>query len=157
MTNDNFVYIDVGSVADPRLTNIDCPECHRGYLKVSKFDATKLICFECGVKIDEREVMKDQKLLPSPDLTGMGFGKKPFFNQVNANHPLGSGGNERGAYAVDDGSLYEQAKKTSFNNMGNDSNIHIQNKGGRKIDPQTLNLIKKVAGRTGQIIDISIE
>lgn len=171
MTDDNFVYIDVGPSGDTDIQNmnrIPCPECNRDYLKPSKFNAATFICFECGLKITEEDLKKEEKYIPQE--MGTAYSNKPYFNQTNANkNYLGSTGNEseRGAYVVNEGTLYEQAKRYSFTNMGRgdnnntntNTNTTIHNKSGRKLelDQETLNAVKKIAGsKTAQIVDVSL-
>lgn len=117
MTEDGFLFIDVGpshSNQDLRnLTKIRCPSCNKEYLKVSKFNSSKLLCsnFEnCCYETTVEQLKKEEKYIPQE--MGTAYSNKPYLNQVNANkNYLGSTGNERGSYAINDGSLYDQAKK----------------------------------------------
>lgn len=132
------------------LEKIDCPDCHRGYLQRSKNAQSKLICIECGLIIDERELMPQSKYVPETGQYG-----KPFDSQTSANQgPIPPAINEGRAFVVGN-SIEEDLKSVSLMGMGQPKDGVEYS--GKSVDNEALEKVHYIAKKLGDNVKVHLE
>jgi hypothetical protein len=144
-------FIKAGSGDYLGLNNLDrikCPDCNRSFLERSKFHSTKLLCYECGLEIDERELNRESKYIPE-------FGQfgKPFDNQVTANKKYIDPGQKQ-AFVIDS-SDEQKLADISLKGLGK-SKTGAEVSSRKDLSPATEAVVKDLVQKLGPGKDVKV-
>ena len=134
-----------------KLDKIDCPDCHREYLQRSKLSQSKLLCINCGLTIDEREIFPQSKYVPE-----VGQDSKPFDNQTAANKgPIPPGPNEGRAFIVSN-TIEQDLESVSLKGMAQPKD-GVEISGRREINDEGLDKVREMTKKLGDGVKVHLE